>query len=951
MNNLLLKIFLYSHILNGLLLQSHNLKSQDPIKFKLRNELSEQHKSALNNYFKILDTTQIDIESAKIYNAISKLYFKASLYQKNPRYDSIYYFASKALSLAKDKKGDHAINEYLKALNNVGNSYRKAGDYPTALIYFFKNLYTIDKLPNPEDFFNCRQEATTNIALIYEAQENYLSAIELYLSFLKYVDKKQIDSKKISSFVFIKLAGFYRETHRLAEALSHANKGLAIAIKNQENSHIALAYLELSAVKTKLKEYKGAELLLAKAFKLLEDSNDMVLLSKYYYLKSLLANQTGNLQQAIYYANSAFNLLQKGRITKYKISVGKLLATAYKKAGKFEESLRFLEKTIALKDSLTDNEEINKTLLFEINQREKSLSLARKEKELQQANSSVKNMIILIIFSLSIVITFFSVRIYKDRQNKLRLLKQIEEKNEKLKELNIAKSRFFTNITHELKTPLTLIYSPLLELIENNQENFQENTLKILHIMKRNTKKLKKMVHDILSLASLESGEIELDEQAVEIHDFMHKIASGIDGLNLKKHNLNYTQTINLSNPTWLLLDEEKLEQIITNLLSNALKFTRTDGEILLTVNKTGEYLTIKVKDTGKGISEKDLPHILDRFYRVKTNEAFYKNGTGIGLDLCRELVGIMKGSLTVQSKLNHGSIFKLTIPYNKIDAVKGTLKQPTKFIPEKKAAPKKSTNHKHTILVVEDHPDMSRFIADMLSKEYNIGLALNGLEALEVLKKEKIDLIISDIMMPKMDGYQLLNRVKDNDDYRSIPVLMLTALTNEANKLKALTLGVDDYIIKPFSPKELMARIKNLIIHRKNRSKWQEKEQYSHNKKTIALQEPNGFISKADIAWIKMVEQKLVKELDNDNFLLRNLANEFNLSERQFQRKIKKITGLSPKQYQQEIALQRARKLLESQQYENATAVAISVGINNVTRFSMQYEARFGKTPSEYFQ
>ena len=319
-----------------------------------------------------------------------------------------------------------------------------------------------------------------------------------------------------------------------------------------------------------------------------------------------------------------------------------------------------------------------------------------------------------------------------------------------------------------------------------------------------------------------------------------------------------------------------------------------------------------------------------------------------------------MGGDLQVESVVGEGSTFTLSIPYKPTAA-------PEVIQPEDGLEHLSSNYdaedeiplvadpgaHMSRVLAVEDDLDMQTYIKKLLFPAYDVTLAVNGKQALEKLKNTPVDLIVSDAMMPEMDGFTLLERLKESEDLQNIPVIMLTALNFEDSRLRALSIGVDDYLTKPFSPQELLARTKNLLLRYQIRKEWLKEEE--HQQSTASLEEAHEnapvIIYKSDQEWLKCVEQYIKKELENSQFQIADLAERFSLSRRQFQRKINKLTGLSPKQYQQEIALQKAREILEAGAMANVTAVGYSVGMNNASRFSRLYNKRFGKKPVDYFR
>ncbi|MEQ9298081.1 MAG: response regulator, partial [Cyclobacteriaceae bacterium] len=357
---------------------------------------------------------------------------------------------------------------------------------------------------------------------------------------------------------------------------------------------------------------------------------------------------------------------------------------------------------------------------------------------------------------------------------------------------------------------------------------------------------------------------------------------------------------------------------------------------------------------------EADLPHIFDRYFQSKQPDAPLQGGTGIGLALSQELATLMGGDLTVESELGKGSTFTLTLPLKTAeasDAKRQLTAAPsagTEDAYEALPDPRYTPNKARKILFVEDNADMQTYVSDMLSKYYNVTLASNGKKALDLLAKQEVDLIISDVMMPEMDGYTLVEAIKGQDKFRHIPIVMLTALNFEDRKLQALAIGVDDYLTKPFSPSELMARVENLITRQEARKAWASEAaaqdaEVAEVGSELTLEDYNIFY-KADHDWLKQFESSVKDQLSKGTFDLDELADQSHVSKRQLQRKLKKLTGMTPKQYHQEVALQKARMYLEDDTYGNVTAVGLAVGMSNPSRFSELYLERFGKKPAEYF-
>ena len=363
--------------------------------------------------------------------------------------------------------------------------------------------------------------------------------------------------------------------------------------------------------------------------------------------------------------------------------------------------------------------------------------------------------------------------------------------------------------------------------------------------------------------------------------------------------------------------------------------------------------LILKVKDTGRGIPPEDLPHVFDRYFQTKRKSIPTEGGTGIGLALAKELAELMHGSLSVTSEWEKGSTFTLQLPLKISEAPTPSLTEPIEINQDDLAQPivlpKNQGSSLQKILVVEDNPDMQQLIQSILSEHYSLTIANNGAEAWELLSKDDASLknthlILSDIMMPQMDGYELLNRIKQHSQWRQIPIIMLTARAAKDDKLRALRLGVDDYLIKPFSPEELLARMANLISNYQQRQAFLQATPPSIQ---VTFEETPS----SDDLWLQELETEVKEGLNKKlSITALYLSNKLAISERQLSRKIRSLTGLTVKQYTQEVRLQKARHLLENKTYNTIAEVSFECGFNTPGYFTTVYEKRFGKRPGEYF-
>ena len=597
------------------------------------------------------------------------------------------------------------------------------------------------------------------------------------------------------------------------------------------------------------------------------------------------------------------------------------------------------------------------------------------------------SLFVVIVISISIFQVYqWRVRQLKERKRELELLVQertmqirkdkaiiekdkaiIEEQAIKLKELDELKSKFFANISHELRTPLTLLLAPMESIIKN--EKLSNNGFTYLQMMRQNGKKLLKRINELLDLSRLDANRLEVNEAPTFLYPFFKMLLSSVESAaNLKGIELLFKYQ--LDENIQIKLDDDKVEKIVSNYLSNALKFTRKQGEIELNVSKKADKLIISVRDTGIGILPNDLIKIFDRFYQAQpgTDVAMQRlNGSGIGLSLCQELAKVLNGKVWATSEIDQGSTFYLELPLVETFAQKEEILEetviPTPIIQETTTT---STAQKFrpNILIVEDNPDLRQLLTIILQDDYNVIAVENGKEALNQLNsrqdsgtlptvsnatvnpspdRQAYQLIISDIMMPVMDGIQLLKKVKTTKKLQDIPMIMLTARQSIDVKIGALRIGVDDYLTKPFREDELKARVANLIKNSQNRG-----QATSKNDTTIPL---SPQITKVNYEWLKEVEEIILKNIDNSQFKLTDLAATMSISYSLLQQKIKKTTGLSPKQYQRSIKLHQARQIFKSGKVKTVSEVMYQLGFEHLGYFSKIYKQEFGVMPTEEFK
>ncbi len=532
----------------------------------------------------------------------------------------------------------------------------------------------------------------------------------------------------------------------------------------------------------------------------------------------------------------------------------------------------------------------------------------------------------------------------------------ISAQHDKLVQMDEMKDKFFLNISHELRTPLTLSMGNVEQMMKGNLGNINDQQQESLNTSYRNSQRLLKMVNNILDISKLEGGKIKLQAVKTKPTEILAKVVGFFSSKFLDK---NLTLKRAIESDVELYIDKNKFETIFINLITNAFKFTPAGGFIEVGVSENSQEVIFIVEDNGIGIPSENLPFVFDRFYQAP--HGLSDEGTGIGLALARELVMLHGGDISVASEINQGTTFTLTfkkgkthldpsqISAHQFEVDGRTMEDKYPLIDHLGKASAETTSKLPNplaidiphLLLVEDNPEMSKYIIGLLASDFHISLAENGQEGLDFLITQTPDLIITDWLMPEMDGYEMATAIKKSEKLAFIPMIFLTARAQEQDKINVLNMGVDDYLFKPFNAEELKIRIKNLLKNKKERSEFLVSESI----------EPN------DIEWNDF-PSKLKQDLDaylsdhiKGEITGEALAQHVNQSKRTLYRKIKANTGLSVFEYIKEYRLRKARTILENQEYHTVSEVSYQVGFNYPSHFSTAYKERFGKQPSEYLE
>lgn len=540
----------------------------------------------------------------------------------------------------------------------------------------------------------------------------------------------------------------------------------------------------------------------------------------------------------------------------------------------------------------------------------------------------------IVLFSI-ILLLLIGIMVYIYRT--ILMKRRIEE------EANKAKLQFFTNISHELRTPLTLIADPVNYIIHDDNLNSQQRSM--LQIVQRNVLVLTQLVSEILDFRKVQNGKMELRLSDFNLAESMKQWIKLFSASAQKKH-----ITISMDAPDTIMLraDQDKIERICYNLLSNALKYTSEGGEISLMAKEEGGRVMISVADNGCGISSDELPYIFDRFYQAKNAG----RGTGIGLAIVKAFTELHHGEVSATSIEGKGSTFTIHIPVRQKGEVTNQPTEKIEQLVEPSSAEEVPNQARHIdeliqpyqtdkpeVLIIDDNIDIRTYLRSVLSEKYNVSEAADGKAGLELARKIVPDIVLSDIMMPVMDGLAFCQQLKTDKAISHIPVILLTARSLDEQRAEGYEHGADAYLSKPFSLRLLFSRIDNLIQSRKKLSKL-----FSNSDENDAFEKLSNETDKTFAAQLRKIIQD---NLSDNEFNVERIGDEIGLSRVQLYRKVKALTGYSPVEMLRKARLTRARHLLRTTE-KTVSEVAYAVGFSTPSYFSKCYKDEFGESPKK---
>uniref|UniRef100_UPI00404A5D13 response regulator n=1 Tax=Fulvivirga sp. TaxID=1931237 RepID=UPI00404A5D13 len=892
--------------------------------------------------------TPITNQNSRVYLRLLKMKF--DVFNLKKEYDSIHSVLNNLYRLSTQYQDTSSM---ITALVEQGAMSETIGNLSKGLDQYLMALELAEQNGDPNDIAMCQ----VALAIFYEKTDRERESIEFNLKALATYSQLGTTIKMAQIYNNIGLAYDGLEMHDSAGY--YFDKGYAIADELGSEFGKAVTKLNIGLNRYRKKQYDQAIVLFNDVFQFFNNVSDDYGMCLCYYNLCRIKNDQNEITSGIEYGLKGHAIAkEKGFINEWR-EISRELSELYEKRKDSGKALNFYKEYVIANDSLSNKEkeqeigrlesrfELNKSL-YENQLKEKENLILTEAAQIQKQKIQFQTTIIILVLALLIILSVFAFLLRRQLIHRKKLIKKIEAQADKLQQLDMAKTRFFANISHDLRTPLTLILGALDKISGRDSEPLDRSSHELLDMGIKNGKRLLYLADEIMDLTRLEEGKVKLESQHVKIVPYLRLLTKMFSSAaDIKSIELSFTTTC--EEETILQLDPHQFEKIIYNLLSNAIKFTPEKGSVNVELENVQDQLIITIQDSGPGISADSLESIFDRFYQSETI-GMPQAGVGIGLALVKELVELHDGSITVESQ-KVGSKFLIHFPFKKSDWISNPI------IPERSLeivtrnslwmdlqeekdrlqVPALNTSNENAknILIVEDHKELRSYLKSMLSPIYRIYIASNGNNALELLETEKIDLIITDLMMPYMDGFELIDHLKNDKSLKKIPVIVVSARTDTNEKIGLISKGAEDVIHKPFDKDELLIKIKKILER-----EWDGEKQLGKLFDQTAQAYEKNIMQK--------LERLIIKRISDPHLSVLDLADEMAASERKVYRLIKKISGLTPYELIKEIRWQYLDNYMKDYPIKNATEACQLIGMSNVSSFASQYEKRFGHSFKE---
>ena len=862
---------------------------------------------------------------------ISTCYVRLAMAQSNlGNYDEAKRLTYKALEIAK-RSNDWEGLYY--SYYRLGNTYYYENDFENALANYLKvdSIFQHHERKEP-----ALAASLANIGQIYMELHNFAKAKDYFLrSKEQYRLMDRAEGVMYIGFNMGKLefnkGNYQNSIDSLIPVLDYYSNTGNINEVSDISGWIGASYL-------KLQDYTKAEKYYEQSVNLAEKTNKKLLIANGLVGLAEVEKFKGNPNKSITHLKKALEIYDGMNITYNKSQILKNLATAYSEKKDYKTAIEYLEAFQSLEDSIVKQENSKQVheleAKYENEKKEQEIALLKSQNELAEQQKRNQRNLLLGGLGITSLAGIFLFLLFQNRQ----------KTNKKLRELDQLKSNFFANISHEFRTPLTLISTPVEQKLASGK--LSKTDRQDFEMIQRNSQRLVSLVDQLLDLSKLEAGKYQLRVAKGNLGNLIHALGESFQ-FTAKQQDIAYKIDVEGLQEAWF--DKDVVEKIMANLLSNAMKYTDKGGSVSLKAKRKNDKAVILVENTASALNPENLEKLFDRFYQANANA----EGVGIGLSLVKELVGVNHGSIKADQTSEGTLQFEIVLPIAKSAFKKEEFAEqsfneayvvpsnPTAFsIPIEASNDINEDDDRDILLLVEDNAEVRQLLRNTFMGAYRILEAADGQEGIEKALEHVPDLIISDIMMPKVNGLRLCETLKTDERTSHIPIILLTAKAGEEDQYKGLSTGADAYITKPFKTRMLETRVKNLITSRKAL-----RNRYSQE---VILKPKDIAITNLDERFLERVQKVLHQKLTESTCSIQEFSEAVGMSRMQLHRKLKALTGHSASEFVRSQRLKLAATLLQNSD-ANVSEIGFQVGFNDPSYFTKCFREAYGVSPTEY--
>ncbi|MGP1491843.1 MAG: ATP-binding protein [Prevotella fusca] len=825
--------------------------------------------------------------------------------------------------------------ELVMALNNIGTDYRRMGVLDLAQDYHYRAWMLCKECTDTSYVARKNRVVSLNgLGNVYMTLGNFERADSVLR--LALAGERRLNSAVGQAINYANLGSIFERHGKIDSAWAYYRKSMALNTEAENELGIALCHTNFGSLYEKARQYDKATKEYEAAYQLMKASKD-----EWHALNTLIAlagiyHVTGNNAKKMEYLSNAKAMAERIKSPEHLADIHTLYYKHYMQTGDYRSALASYEKATVLQDSVLNIEKVNRiqntSLNIERNRQVREMDAAKQTLEEERVARNVGFAIL--GFALLILIGALVIFLY---------LQRIHRRNHlELKKMAAMRENFFTNITHEFRTPLTVI----LGLSRDLQEVDSVETKEKAQVIERQGKGLLALINQLLDISKVKSAVGRPDWKNGNIVAFLTMIVEGYHDY-ARSHNID----LQMFAEGEIVMDfiPDYVVKVMNNLLSNSFKFTPAYGKIRILVKRVDEQLHIAVSDTGKGISKETLQHVFEPFYQDENNTQHV--GSGVGLALVEQIIRAVNGSITVDSELGKGTTFHISLPVSNRCQQKVSLEaeKNTPVLPETavELTDSSSEDNDCRLLIIEDNRDIAAYIGSQFAGSYAVSYAENGKDGLEKALELVPDLIITDLMMPGMDGLEVCRQVRANEIINHIPIIIVTAKITEEERIRGIEAGADAYLSKPFNADELRTRVEKLLEGRKLlQAKFatlpaelkKTEEQEDNAPKDVDLR----FLARLS----SIVYMLLSSNKDVD---VTNIASHMCMSSRQFYRKVNALTGYTPSAYILRLRIKRAKTLLANSPQLSLGEVADKCGFTDYSNFVRAFKNVCGVIPTDY--